>query len=48
MWSRLKDLNQNFKEIKEHKKNLRKYQKQYLRCKYLFRSNFTIKYYNSR
>ena len=38
MWSRLKDLNQNFKGIKEikKKKNLKECQKQYVRCKYFF------------
>ena len=36
MWDRLKNLNKEFKDIKEHKKNLKKCQKQYLRCKYFF------------
>ena len=44
MWSRLKDLNQNFIDIKEHKKKSKKFEKQYLRCKYFFRSNFIVKY----
>ena len=44
MWNRLKDLNQYFKDIKEHKKIFKKCQKQYLRCKYFFRSNLIVKY----
>ena len=44
MWSRLKDLNQNFKDVKEHKTKSKKCQKQYLRCIYFFRSNFIVKY----
>ena len=35
MWSRLKELNKEFKDIKEHKKKAKKTncQKQILRCK---------------
>ena len=31
MWSRLKELNKEFKDIKEHKKKAKKCQKQFLR-----------------
>ena len=33
MWNRLKELNKEFKDIKEHKKKTKKCQKQFLRCK---------------
>ena len=36
LWNQLKELNQEFKDIKEHKKTLKKCQKRYLRRKYFF------------
>ena len=44
MWSRLKDLNQNFKDIKYIKKNLKNVKNNTEDVNIFFRSNFIVKY----